>query len=94
MDDKKGTGVGDGLTRRMDVIVIRDSRKSINDPGLPSWKPRPSAPAALHYLSPAPHWDTRPLPPPKPTTHGPLPLQNIFTASSTDFFQIFSFPSL
>lgn len=26
VDGKKGTGVGDGLTRRMDVIVIRDSR--------------------------------------------------------------------
>lgn len=33
VDGNKGTGVGDGLTRRMDVIVIRDSRKSIKRSG-------------------------------------------------------------
>lgn len=53
MDDRKGTDTGDGLTRTMDVIVIRDSRKSINDPGQPSCKPRPSAPAALRYRGPS-----------------------------------------
>lgn len=53
VDGNKGTGVGDGLTRRMDVIVIRDSRESINDPGQPSCKPRPSAPAAMRYRGPS-----------------------------------------
>lgn len=86
VDDKKGTGVGDGLTRTMDVIVIRDSRKSINDPGQPSCKPRPSAPAVLRYRGPSSTTRPESLPSPKPTAHGPAPIRNIFAASSTEIF--------
>lgn len=89
MDDRKGTDTGDGLTRTMDVIVIRDSRKSINDPGQPSCKPRPSAPAALRYRGPSSTVRAG-------TAHGPAPIRNIFAASSTEIFyplfSLFPFP--
>lgn len=92
MDDRKGTDTGDGLTRTMDVIVIRDSRKSINDPGQPSCKPRPSAPAALRYRGPSSTVRAGiPALPPSPQRTGQLQFE-ISSPSAPPNFLSFFFP--